>query len=280
MELAVDYERPIGRAWRWQVYAALAGEPALGPPPAAHRASGTFSPVGPAVPHGLDGPHSSFGVLTAALHNRRWKMETSIFNGREPDELRTDLDLGALESVAARVSWLPTERLAVQASAGRWFDARTAFLDPAPEPAITMSASAIYHRVRGADGLWATTVAVGAQRARDAIAGGVVSQRTWAVLVESSVTDAEQHTVYGRVEAFSLPAHHLHAAEFGAAVFTCGKAQVGYVRHLAPRLGVVPGLGASVTMSVVPAALAPRYGGRVVPGVGVFLRVRPARHAM
>ena len=32
MELAVDYDRRLRGAWRWQAYAALAGEPALGPP--------------------------------------------------------------------------------------------------------------------------------------------------------------------------------------------------------------------------------------------------------
>ncbi len=30
MELAVDYDRPLSGRWRWQVYAGLAGEPALG----------------------------------------------------------------------------------------------------------------------------------------------------------------------------------------------------------------------------------------------------------
>ena len=32
MELAVDYDRRLRGGWRWQVYAGLAGEPALGPP--------------------------------------------------------------------------------------------------------------------------------------------------------------------------------------------------------------------------------------------------------
>ena len=32
MELAIDYDRGLRGAWRWQVYAGLAGEPALGPP--------------------------------------------------------------------------------------------------------------------------------------------------------------------------------------------------------------------------------------------------------
>ena len=37
MEMAVDYERALLGAWRWHVYAGLAGEPALGPPGYPHR---------------------------------------------------------------------------------------------------------------------------------------------------------------------------------------------------------------------------------------------------
>ena len=116
MELAFDYEHPIQGAWRWQVYAGLAGEPALGPPGFPHRASAAPSPIGPVTHHWLDSP-VAFGVLTLGVHNQRWKIEASVFNGREPDEGRTDLDFGAVDSVAARLSFLPTERVALQMSA-------------------------------------------------------------------------------------------------------------------------------------------------------------------
>jgi hypothetical protein len=39
-------------------------------------------------------------------------------------------------------------------------------------------------------------------------------------------------------------------------------------------------MGGSLAGSLVPAALAPRYGGRVAPGIAVFLTLRPAAHAM
>jgi hypothetical protein len=61
------------------------------------------------------------------VHNQRWKAEISVFNGREPDESRIDVDLGTFDSFAARLSFLPTERLALQASAGRLREARTHF---------------------------------------------------------------------------------------------------------------------------------------------------------
>ena len=38
--------------------------------------------------------------------------------------------------------------------------------------------------------------------------------------------------------------------------------------------------GTPSAVNIVPALLAPRYGGRVAPGFGVFLTVRPSRHVM
>jgi hypothetical protein len=141
MELSADYEHPLRGAWRWQVYAAVAGEPALGPPGYPHRASAMANPLAPTTHQWLDGSHISFGVLTLGIHNRQWKAETSIFNGREPDEQRVNLDLGAFDSFAARLSVLPTERLAVQLSAGRVREARTEFMEPSPESATKVTAS-------------------------------------------------------------------------------------------------------------------------------------------
>jgi hypothetical protein len=38
-------------------------------------------------------------VITAGVYDRRWKGELSLFNGREPDERRTTIDFGPLDSV-------------------------------------------------------------------------------------------------------------------------------------------------------------------------------------
>jgi hypothetical protein len=74
------------------------------------------------------------------------------------------------------------------------------------------------------------------------------------------------------------PAHDLHAHEFIREVFTVGKIEAGYTRHLKPWNGLLPGVGAMAMASVVPPLLAPRYGGRVAPGFGVFMTVRPTGH--
>lgn len=89
------------------------GEPVLGPPGYTYRASARFNPIGRMTHHWWDSTHVAFEVVTVGLHNQRWKVETSAFHGREPDDNRVDVDLGSFDSFAARISFLPTERLAL-----------------------------------------------------------------------------------------------------------------------------------------------------------------------
>jgi hypothetical protein len=280
MELAVDYDRVIHGDWRWQMYAGLAGEPALGPPGYLHRASAMGNPTGPVTHHWLDSTHATFGLVTAGVHNQRWKAEFSVFNGREPDESRIDVDVGAFDSFAARLSFLATERLALQASAGRLREAWSHFNFQSEQPVTRVTASAAYHVPFGAGGIWATTLAFGSNRARDAVSGNTLDATTAAALLESSVTFSNRHTVFGRGELTGMPAHHLHAFEYLTSVFTIGKVQLGYVRHLAATRGVVPGIGGSVAVSLLPPQLAPRYSGRIAPGCSLFLSLQAARHQM
>ncbi len=280
MELAVDYEHPLRQSWRWQVYAGLAGEPALGPPGYPHRASAMGNPMAPATHHWLDSSHITFGVVTLGIHNQRWKIEASAFNGRDPDEDRAGIDLGALDSYAARVSFLPSERLALQVSAGRLHEARIEFLEISPQPAMRATASVIYHRPLGETGIWATTVAVGLNVARETIIGVVAKLRTLAAMAESSVSVASRHTLFGRAELMGMPAHHLHAADLGTEILTVGKLEAGYLWQFRSLKGLVPGIGGTASLSLLPPVLGSRYGGRVAPGLCRFVSLRPARHAM
>jgi hypothetical protein len=280
MELAADYDRPLRGSLRWQVYGGLSGEPALGPAGFPHRLSAMPNPTAPISHHWLDSTHITFGLVTAGVYDRRWKAEVSLFNAREPDEHRTDLDLGPLDSVSGRVTFSPTRRLSLQVSAGHLRAAEAEF-PPLPRSDVDrVTASAVYHRSSGQGSLWATTLAYGANSAREFIPGGVLDATTHAGLLESSVTLSDRHTWFGRAELVGKPAHDLHAHEYASLIFTIGKLQGGYVRHLRAWKGIVPGIGATVSASLLPPALAPRYNGRVAPGFGVFLSVRPSRHMM
>jgi hypothetical protein len=280
MELAVDYERSLRANWRWQIYAGLAGEPALGPPGYPHRASALSNPIAPITHHWLEATRVTFGLVTVGVHNRRWKAEWSMFNGREPDESRVDLDVGTFDSVAARLSFLPTDRVALQVSAARLREARTDFPYAAQPPFTRITASAIYYRPLGATTLWSTTLAYGANHDRELVSGGVLDATTAGGLIETSLAIADRHTVFGRAEMGGMPAHHLHASEYAASVFVVGKLQFGYVRHLKRTRGLLPGVGGTFSLSILPSELAPRYSGRLAPGFGVFFSVQAARHEM
>jgi hypothetical protein len=279
MELAADYDRPLRGSLRWQVSGGLAGEPALGPSSFPHRPSAFANPVAPITHHWLDSSHISFGLVTAGVYQAEWKAEVSVFNGREPDQNRGDLDLAPLDSVSGRLSWMPTPRLVFQVSSGHVNDAEAEFPPLGASDVTRTTASATYHRL-SPERFWATTVAYGVNAGREIIPGRAVDLTTHAVLVESTLTVAERHTWYGRAEVVGKPAEDLHAHEFGAQVFTVGKLEGGYVRHFPAWRQIVPGVGGFVSASLVPTALAPRYEGRIAPGFGVFLVFSPIRHAM
>jgi hypothetical protein len=279
MELSADYDRPVRGSLRWQVYAGLAGEPALGPAGFPHRLSAMSNPIAPITHHWLDATHITFGLVTTGLYDRKWKAEMSVFNGREPDEQRADFDLGPLDSVSGRLTFLPTRRWALQASAGHLHEVEAEFA-PQPRSSINrFTASATYHRGMGAS-FWATTVAYGVNSGPEVYPGGVAELVTHAGLAETRRSFGGRHDVFGRFELVGKPGHDLHVHEAPVTIFMLAKAQVGYAIDVTSWRGIVVGAGGTASMSVVPEALATRYEGRIAPGFGVFVTVRPPRHGV
>jgi hypothetical protein len=279
MELAADYDRPLRGSLRWQVYAGFAGEPALGPTAFPHRLSAITNPVAPITHHWLDATHIAFGLVTAGIYDARWKGELSIFNGREPDEHRLGIDLAPLDSVSGRFSVMASDRLVVQVSAGHLEESEEEF---PPEPRADVerfTASVTYHRPLGG-GLSATTFAYGLNAESEIIPGDEVRLVTHAALLESSLTRGDRHTWFGRFEIAGKPAHDLHVHESPTEVFVVGKLQAGYERSFGAWRSLVPGLGGWAALSIVPSELASRYSGRVSPGFGVFVSLRPRAHDM
>jgi hypothetical protein len=277
MELAADYERPIGQTVRWQIYAGLAGEPAIGPPGFPHRASATMNPLAPIAHHWLDASHVTFGVVTSGVYGARWKAEGSIFNGREPDERRGDIDFGALDSVSGRITWLPSSSLAVQASAARLREAE-AGLAGQPRTSVSRFTASVTRTIASATGAeFSTTLAWGANAERELVVLDVLDAVTHAVLIEASLGQRDAYTIFGRAEIVQKPAHDLHAHEYGARILTVGKIQLGYTRMVATGKGASVNVGATATLSLVPPALAPRYDGRAAPGLALFLNVKSGR---
>ena len=272
MEIAGEYERPLRGELRWQLYAGLAGEPALGPAAYPHRLSAMPNPVAPIGHHWLDASHITFGVVTTGVFTRRWKVEASLFNGREPDENRWDLDLAALDSFSGRVSFAPSDDFLLQVSAGHLNEAETAEGGLPRVDVERVTASVTYHR-RAGQNLWTSTLAWGRNEEE--------SVGAHAVLLETSVTRAERDVWFGRLEIASKSAHDLHVHELDEhELLTVGKIQAGYTRYLAAARGLRLGIGGHLSAGLVPEALEPHYGSRANLGVGFFLTIRPGAHKM
>lgn len=118
MELSAQYTVPLGERGTWFTYFGYPGEPALGPVAFMHRASAAENPSAALSHHLQDSTHISFGVLTTGFTYRWFKLEASIFNGREPDENRYNFDTHKWNSRSARLSIAPNANWTFQISHG------------------------------------------------------------------------------------------------------------------------------------------------------------------
>jgi YHS domain-containing protein len=266
MEISAEYDGPLAGTTRWQLFGGPAAEPALGPVAYPHRVSAMPNPMAPISHHWLDSTHVSFGVVTGGVYGKRWKVESSVFNGREPDEHRKDFDFGALDSVSGRVWLLPTQNIALQISGGHLDDAEAGEGTEPRHDLNRVTASATFHRVTDTR-VAAATVAWGRNSE-----GGV---GTNALLLEANLTFNDRDTWFGRLEVAQKTPHDLAVPETSAAL-TVSKLQGGYTRYFTAAREWKAGIGGAVSASIVPSQLSVEYGGRVNPGIAVFLTLRPA----
>ena len=285
MEIAALYERPLAPNLALQLYAAPVGEPSLGPVAFPHRPSAAADPFATLGHHWQDATHISFGVLTAGVFTRTVKLEGSVFNGREPDEIRTNFDYRGrrLDSYAGRLSVNPTPFVSLSASHGYLKSPEALHPD---ESVHRTTVSALYARPFRTTGTLAAAALYGANAhpgQRTAPSGG------GELLLDVDGTN----TVFTRVELSRKTAEELALATNGSGTqattfdasqqFALGTLGVGYVREVARGVGLLRGaslgLGVEGTLNRVPTALAPVYGSRTPGGFTVYLRLRPSRMA-
>jgi hypothetical protein len=267
MEVAVLAEREVGPGVAMQGYAALAGEPALGPVAYPHRPSAMADPFAPLAHHWQDSTHIAFGVLTAGVFTRTVKVEASWFNGREPDENRTDLDLRALDSWSARVALNPAPAWSLQASYA--YLASPEVLEP--EVSVQrLTASAIHAAPRGR-ATWTSALVWGHNVPSEGPATG-------SLVAETALAHPRLGTTFARVELVEKTGHDFDLEMLEDEILPVGSLALGHV-HPLPALGPLePGLGLRGAVGLVDADLAAaRYGRRTVWGGMLYLQLQPAR---
>lgn len=255
MELAGIYSADIAPKTSVFVYAGYPGEPALGPPAFMHRFSGIDNPEAPIGHHWLDSTHITYGVVTTGAVYDDWKIEASMFTGREPDQNRWDFDRPRFDSASARLSWNPTSDWALQASYG--------FLKGPEqlEPHVNqhrLTASAIYNR-RLDHGNWQTTFAWG----EDANEPGT---NTNAYLLETAIR-WYQHTIFARAENVQKDELFLPGNAFFGQTFDVSKFSAGYIYDVPVGDNLSLGFGALGSLHALPEKLGPVYG----PNAGSYM---------
>ncbi len=277
MELAAVFERRLTSNVAMQLYVAPAGEPALGPVAFPHRPSAAGDPLATLSHHWQDATHISFGVVTAGVYTGRVKLEGSVFNGREPDDVRTNIDWrGArLDSRAARATVNPTAQLSLSTSMGWLRDAEPSHLGETLRRAV-------------ASALWSRSLEGGRSQSLAFIVGanGLIGDPwTQSVAVEG-LSDRGPLQFFLRAEVVRKSAEELvleddhdggnveHGEEM---IHSVGHLTLGAVREAAIGRAGRLGLGARGTLNVVPSSLVGAYGSRTPLGVAVFLRWRTSR---
>jgi len=260
-ELSLYYTRPLSDKVSWLFYGGPAAEPALGPVTYMHRVSASELPMAPLSHHLQDSTHTSFGVITTGLIVDRYKIEGSLFNGREPNEQRYGIQLAPLDSWSARLSVAPTRNWTAQYSYGRLEHPE------AIEPGSERRQSASIEYVRPLDrGSWSSSLIWG-RKHKDLEARNLNSY-----LLESTLNFQSRNYVFSRLEL--VDKDELFPDDPTHPNFRVGAYTFGGARDLIQSRLWQLALGADVTFYSKPSASDSAYGANPV-SFQLFVRVRP-----
>lgn len=250
MELAATYSRILTEQSSVFLYLALPGEPALGPPTFMNRYSSMDIPEAPLTHHKLDATHTSFGVMTLGYIYQDLKLEGSLFNGKEPDQFRWNIEAPRLNSRAVRLSYNPIPALAFQIS--------NAHLK-APEqisPNVDVNrttASVLYDHALCGDNHWQTTIAWGKNKNEP-------GRNLDGYLLESALNFSQKHTVFGRLERTKEDELFEEGTPLFESIFTINKLSLGYIYDFSHIGQARIGVGGLISAYKFPDALKPFYG--------------------
>jgi hypothetical protein len=281
-ELSATYLLPLAEnedKAQWFVYAALAGEPALGPVAYVHRSSTSELPQAPLGHHLQDSTHISYGVVTSGVilgnvSRTSFKLEGSAFNGREPDERRYTMDFAAPDSWSLRGSARLGERWAAQYSYGHLVKPEAI----EPGNIDRQTASINYSRVTEKNE-WLTTAVWGRNRKQfsaspqnsylleSLLRHGRNAAFTRVELVDKDELFPPEQTYPPTESSATVP---LVGRQFRIAAYTFGASHSVIRDH---RWDVA--VGADFTLYTKPPALDAAYG-RNPLSLQIFMRVRPA----
>jgi len=276
MELSATYTMPLGDRGTWFVYGGYPGEPALGPVAFMHRTSASENTSAPLSHHLQDSTHISFGVVTTGFTYRWFKLEGSIFNGREPGENRYNFEANPWTSRSARLWFAPNDNWSMQVSHG--FLRNPEALEPGDVRRTTASIS--YNR-KFERGNWASSLIWG--RNHESHGGEIFNLNGY--VAESTINFLDRNYLYTRLEL----------ADKNQLLRDEDRAQLGIIdHHPSFRIGAYTfggsreiwntekhsfAVGSDVTFYSKPSILDAIYGTTPVSWK-IFFRLRPQKMSM
>ena len=265
--LSVGYTHMFSKDLDVTAYLGYPGEPALGPPAFMHRISALNNPDAVLGHHWQDATHIVFGVTTLGVRYRQFKLEGSVFTGREPDEKRFNFDKARFDSYSYRLSYNPSPDWALQFSQG--FLREPELIEPGVD--VTRTSASIIRSKSLRMMNWSQSLVWGMNDKKGH------EQKEHSILYENNLQFPKQ-ALYSRYEYVQKGAEELDlSSSFGHINLHIHALTFGYNRNIAPFAPIDILLGAQGTLNFPDKKLKGLYG-NVPVGFEVYLQLRPRRH--
>lgn len=265
-ELSASYTQSFNEDVDAFVYVGYPGEPALGPVAFMHRPSSFNNTDSPLGHHWQDATHITFGVATVGLRYKIFRIDGSLFTGREPGEARYGLDKPTFDSYSYRLSANPSRAVAMQVSRA-FIKAPEAIR---PDEDVTRTTASVIHSypLKGDHGFLSSAIIWGYNDSGE-------DHQEHSFTIESNL-QLDKFAVYGRYENLQKSAEELFLGEFeGHELFRIKALTLGVNYTLLRQFNTNFALGMQGSYYAPDPRLNPIYGSHPV-ALEVYLRLSPA----
>lgn len=263
-ELSIGYTHAFSKDVDMFAYVGYPGEPAIGPTAFMHRPSTANNPDAPLGHHWQDATHIVFGVATLGVRYKIFKLDGSLFTGREPDDNRYDFDKPTFDSYSARLTVNPAPSLSLQAS--RAYIVSPEVLHPDENVLRTTASVTHINEMPGENRFLSSTAAWGFNDSED--------HDEHSFLLESNL-QLDRFAAYGRYEFVQKSSGELGLSQFDENVlWNINALTVGANYVIVRKWKTNFSLGAQGSISIAPPDLDATYGDNPL-SAEIYLRVSP-----
>jgi hypothetical protein len=264
-ELSIAYTQSFTKDIDAFVYVGYPGEPALGPVAFMHRPSSLNNLDSPLGHHWQDATHITFGVATIGFRYKIFKLDGSVFTGREPGEARYGFDKPKFDSYSYRLTVNPWKTVTAQVS--------KAFIKSPeavePDEDVNRTTASVSHALAfsGNNRFLSSTFVWGYNDSGE-------DHQENSFTLESNL-QLDRFALYGRFENIEKSASELLLDTFeGHELFTINALTLGLNYTILKQWNTNLAIGAQGTLYSADSRLDPIYG-KQPKSLEVYLRISP-----